>query len=53
MYYAQLDNENRVVSVIETNSELDNGFNIPIQEIDQSLLGMKYNAVTGGFEPPA
>ena len=48
-YYAQLDSEGKVHTVCELADEIE-GNVVPLDSLDNSLLGKQYNEATGEFE---
>lgn len=52
MFYAQIDEDSMVVSVIDTVEIDDDPSYIPLDSYDTSIIGGKYDAETKTFAPP-
>ena len=50
--YAQLDTSDLVVAVSSLSAEVIQDNLIPIESLDELLLGKRYNRDTGEFETP-
>lgn len=50
MYYAQLDNKNRVHTVCELSGKVEATNLVPIETWDESLLGSYYDPTTNTFQ---
>lgn len=56
-FYAQLDEQNICIGVSSLSGEISESFMIPISEMDQTVLGKRYDRLTGAWteiapEPP-
>lgn len=53
MFYAKINDEDVVTSVVQTHSKIDASDMVEIQKLDRTLLFKKFNRVSNSFETPA